>query len=86
MFIHFCIIFCNILLHYRNKDLLQFMAALRETYAPLVALGRLSTTPHLGLQHQRPQVPVQTFTLVPQSWRKVIILIRKCNKTNVPFR
>lgn len=40
---------------------------LHETYEPLCSLVKLPTTIQLGTVHHRPQLPVQTFVLIPQS-------------------
>ncbi|CAG9108193.1 unnamed protein product [Plutella xylostella] len=62
--------------HYLNwhKDLMSLGVVLRETYAPLLALGRLPTLPQLGLHHVRTQMPTPTFTLLAHSWRKIRII------------
>lgn len=43
------------------------MKLLNETYEPLYSLSKLPTTPQLGVMYSRPQIPVQTFVLVPHS-------------------
>lgn len=55
----------------RHKDLMSLGVVLRETYAPLLALGRLPALPQLGLHHVRTLMPTPTFTLLAHSWRKV---------------
>ncbi|XP_026466667.1 mediator of RNA polymerase II transcription subunit 14 isoform X2 [Ctenocephalides felis] len=51
----------------RYRDLTQIARLLHETYEPLVSLGKLPILPQLGVHSQRPQVPVSTFTILPQS-------------------
>ncbi|CAH2099787.1 unnamed protein product [Euphydryas editha] len=62
--------------HYLNwhKDLMALGVVLRETYAPLLALGRLPALPQLGLHHVRTLMPTPTFTLLAHSWRKIRII------------
>ncbi|CAG7734428.1 unnamed protein product [Allacma fusca] len=43
------------------------MKLLNETYEPLYSLTKLPTTPQLGALYNRPQIPVATFVLIPQS-------------------
>lgn len=43
------------------------MKLLNETYEPLYSLTKLPTTPQLGAIYNRPQIPVATFILIPQS-------------------
>nr|XP_015839661.1 PREDICTED: mediator of RNA polymerase II transcription subunit 14 [Tribolium castaneum] len=50
---------------YRN--LAQIIQLLHETYEPLISISKLPTLPQLGIQNTRPQVPVQTFTIMAQS-------------------
>jgi len=45
----------------------ELMKLLNDTYEPLYSLTKLPTTPQLGVVFSRPQIPVQTFVLVPQS-------------------
>ncbi|KAJ8973061.1 hypothetical protein NQ317_018789 [Molorchus minor] len=50
---------------YRN--LAQVVQLLNETYEPLLSISKLPANLQLGIQNNRPQVPVQTFTIMPQS-------------------
>lgn len=50
---------------YRN--LAQIVQLLYETYEPLISISKLPTLPQLGVHNTRPQVPVQTFTVMAQS-------------------
>lgn len=43
------------------------MKILNETYEPLYSLSKLPTAPQLGIVLQRPQIPVQTFVVIPHS-------------------
>ncbi|XP_072935893.1 mediator of RNA polymerase II transcription subunit 14 [Epargyreus clarus] len=81
--------------HFINwqKDLTSLGVVLRETYAPLLALGRLPALPQLGLHHVRTLMPTPTFTLLPHSWRKIRVIyagayslevaIRGCNMVTI---
>lgn len=51
----------------RHRNLAQIVHLLHETYEPLISISKLPTIPQLGVHNQRPQVPVQTFTIMPQS-------------------
>ncbi|XP_075216294.1 mediator complex subunit 14 isoform X3 [Lycorma delicatula] len=51
----------------RHRNLAQIVHLLHETYEPLVSISKLPTVPQLGVQYSRPQVPVQTFIIMPQS-------------------
>lgn len=51
----------------RHRNLAQIVHLLHETYEPLVSISKLPTIPQLGVHNSRPQVPVQTFTIMPQS-------------------
>jgi len=51
----------------RGGTLEKLVRLLQETYEPLSSLVKLPTTIQLGTVHQRPQLPVQTFVLIPQS-------------------
>ncbi|XP_039277838.1 mediator of RNA polymerase II transcription subunit 14 [Nilaparvata lugens] len=51
----------------RHRNLAQVVHLLHETYEPLVSISKLPTIPQLGVHNSRPQVPVQTFTVIPQS-------------------
>ncbi|KAF7268704.1 mediator complex subunit 14 isoform X1 [Rhynchophorus ferrugineus] len=50
---------------YRN--LAQIIQLLTETYEPLLSISKLPTLPQLGVHTNRPKVPIQTFTIMPQS-------------------
>ncbi|XP_050305905.1 mediator of RNA polymerase II transcription subunit 14 [Anthonomus grandis grandis] len=49
------------------KNLAQIIQLLTETYEPLVSLSKLPTLPQLGVHNTNTKVPVQTFTIMPQS-------------------
>lgn len=51
----------------RHRNLAQVVHLLHETYEPLLSISKLPTIPQLGVHNTRPQVPVQTFTIMPQS-------------------
>ncbi|XP_054267906.1 mediator of RNA polymerase II transcription subunit 14-like [Macrosteles quadrilineatus] len=51
----------------RHRNLAQIVHLLHETYEPLISISKLPTIPQLGVHNSRPQVPVQTFTIMPQS-------------------
>ncbi|XP_014256171.1 mediator of RNA polymerase II transcription subunit 14 [Cimex lectularius] len=48
----------------KQRNLVQLIHLLNDTYAPLVAISKLPTIPQLGVHNSRPQVPVQTFTVI----------------------
>ncbi|KAJ3641158.1 hypothetical protein Zmor_027675 [Zophobas morio] len=50
-----------------HRNLAQIIQLLYETYEPLISISKLPTLPQLGIQNTRPQVPVQTFTIMAQS-------------------
>ncbi|XP_018576450.1 mediator of RNA polymerase II transcription subunit 14 [Anoplophora glabripennis] len=50
-----------------HRNLAQIVQLLHETYEPLLSISKLPTIPQLGIHNTRPQVPVQTFTIMPQS-------------------
>lgn len=50
----------------RHRNLAQIVHILHETYEPLLSISKLPTIPQLGVHNSRPQVPVQTFTIMPQ--------------------
>ncbi|KAJ8944470.1 hypothetical protein NQ318_008740, partial [Aromia moschata] len=49
------------------RNLAQIVQLLHETYESLLSISKLPTTPQLGVHNTRPQVPVQTFTIMAQS-------------------
>ncbi|KAI4459735.1 mediator complex subunit [Holotrichia oblita] len=51
----------------RYRNLAQVVQLLHETYEPLISISKLPSIPQLGVYNARPQVPVQTFTIMPQS-------------------
>lgn len=50
-----------------HRNLAQIVWLLYETYEPLISISKLPTLPQLGVHNTRPQVPVQTFTIMAQS-------------------
>ncbi|XP_015606309.1 mediator of RNA polymerase II transcription subunit 14 isoform X2 [Cephus cinctus] len=50
----------------RHRNLAQIIHILSETLQPLTSISKLPTIPQLGVHNSRPQVPVQTFTIMPQ--------------------
>ncbi|XP_046742942.1 mediator of RNA polymerase II transcription subunit 14 isoform X1 [Diprion similis] len=50
----------------RYRNLAQIVHILSETLQPLSSISKLPTIPQLGVHNSRPQVPVQTFTVIPQ--------------------
>ncbi|XP_028152767.1 mediator of RNA polymerase II transcription subunit 14 isoform X2 [Diabrotica virgifera virgifera] len=50
-----------------HRNLAQIIQLLHETYEPLLSISKLPTIPQLGIHNSRPQVPVQTFTIMAQS-------------------
>ncbi|CAH0553803.1 unnamed protein product [Brassicogethes aeneus] len=50
-----------------TRNLAQLVQLLQETYEPLLSISKLPTIPQLGVHNTRPQVPVQTFTIMAQS-------------------
>ncbi|XP_012271319.1 mediator of RNA polymerase II transcription subunit 14 isoform X2 [Orussus abietinus] len=50
----------------RHRNLAQIVHILNETLQPLTSISKLPTIPQLGVHNSRPQVPVQTFTIMPQ--------------------
>ncbi|CAH1996692.1 unnamed protein product [Acanthoscelides obtectus] len=50
-----------------HRNLAQVIQLLHETYEPLLSISKLPTSPQLGVHNNRPQVPVQTFTIMAQS-------------------
>ncbi|XP_073993036.1 mediator complex subunit 14 isoform X1 [Rhodnius prolixus] len=51
----------------RQRNLVQLIHLLNDTYSPLVSISKLPSAPQLGVQNNRPQVPVQTFTVMAES-------------------
>lgn len=51
----------------QQRNLAQIVQLLHETYEPLISISKLPTLPQLGIHHTRPQVPIQTFTIMAQS-------------------
>nr|XP_024219625.1 mediator of RNA polymerase II transcription subunit 14-like [Halyomorpha halys] len=51
----------------REKNLVQLIQLLNDTYAPLVSISKLPAIPQLGVHNARPQIPVQTFTVIAES-------------------
>ncbi|KAK0164402.1 hypothetical protein PV328_003035 [Microctonus aethiopoides] len=50
----------------RHRNLAQIIQILNETLQPLISISKLPIIPQLGVHNSRPQVPVQTFTIMPQ--------------------
>ena len=50
----------------RYRNLAQLIHILHETLQPLTSISKLPTIPQLCVYNSRPQVPVQTFTIMPQ--------------------
>lgn len=50
-----------------TRNLTQLIQLLNETYLPLVSLSKLPGLPQLGVHNVSHKVPVQTFTIMPQS-------------------
>ncbi|KAI4496983.1 hypothetical protein M0802_007931 [Mischocyttarus mexicanus] len=50
----------------RYRNLAQLIIILHETIQPLTSISKLPTIPQLCVYNSRPQVPVQTFTIMPQ--------------------
>ncbi|XP_053982530.1 mediator of RNA polymerase II transcription subunit 14 isoform X1 [Hylaeus anthracinus] len=50
----------------RHRNLAQLAHILHETLQPLTSISKLPTIPQLCVYNSRPQVPVQTFTIMPQ--------------------
>ncbi|XP_034941406.1 mediator of RNA polymerase II transcription subunit 14 [Chelonus insularis] len=50
----------------RHRNLAQIIQILNETLQPLISISKLPIIPQLGVHNSRPQVPVQTFTIIPQ--------------------
>ncbi|KAF2885129.1 hypothetical protein ILUMI_21063 [Ignelater luminosus] len=51
----------------QHRNLAQIVQLLHETYEPLISISKLPSLPQLGVYNTRPQVPVQTFTVMAQS-------------------
>ncbi|XP_064456763.1 mediator of RNA polymerase II transcription subunit 14-like isoform X2 [Ornithodoros turicata] len=51
----------------QHRSVATLVEVLRDTYAPLLSLTKLPSAPQLGVINSRPQVPVQTFVIIPQS-------------------
>lgn len=51
----------------QHESIIELLQTLRDTYRPLLSLSRLPSVLQLGVINSRPQVPVQTFMLIPQS-------------------
>lgn len=51
----------------QHRNLAQIVQLLHETYEPLISISKLPSIPQLGVHNVRPQVPVQTFTVMAQS-------------------
>lgn len=51
----------------QHRSVATLVEVLRDTYAPLLSLTKLPSAPQLGVINSRPQVPVQTFVVIPQS-------------------
>uniref|UniRef100_A0A146LY05 Mediator of RNA polymerase II transcription subunit 14 n=4 Tax=Lygus hesperus TaxID=30085 RepID=A0A146LY05_LYGHE len=51
----------------RSRNLVQLIHLLNDTYSPLLSISKLPTIPQLGVHNNRPQVPVQTFTVIAES-------------------
>ncbi|XP_033360225.1 mediator of RNA polymerase II transcription subunit 14 [Bombus vosnesenskii] len=49
-----------------HRNLAQLIHILHETLQPLTSISKLPTIPQLCVYNSRPQVPVQTFTIMPQ--------------------
>ncbi|UYV70182.1 MED14 [Cordylochernes scorpioides] len=50
-----------------HRSIPTLMQVLNDTYSPLLSLNKLPTAPQLGVVNSRPQIPVQSFVLVPQT-------------------
>ncbi|XP_076298705.1 mediator complex subunit 14 [Lasioglossum baleicum] len=50
----------------RHRNLAQLIHILHETLQPLTSISKLPMIPQLCVYNSRPQVPVQTFTIMPQ--------------------
>ncbi|KAK4883568.1 hypothetical protein RN001_006887 [Aquatica leii] len=51
----------------QHRNLSQIVQLLHETYEPLISISKLPSLPQLGVYNTRPQVPVQTFTVMAQT-------------------
>lgn len=51
----------------RYNSLMQILHLLHHTHQPLLSICKLPNLPQLGVHNSRPQVPVQTFAIMPQS-------------------
>ncbi|XP_018328535.1 mediator of RNA polymerase II transcription subunit 14 isoform X2 [Agrilus planipennis] len=51
----------------QHRNLAQIIQLLNESYEPLISISKLPSLPQLGVYNTRPQVPVQTFTVMAQS-------------------
>nr|XP_022906712.1 mediator of RNA polymerase II transcription subunit 14 isoform X2 [Onthophagus taurus] len=50
-----------------HRNLTQIVQLLHETYEPLISISKLPSIPQMGVNTPRPQIPVQTFTIMAQS-------------------
>ncbi|XP_031837631.1 mediator complex subunit 14 [Nomia melanderi] len=50
----------------RHRNLAQLIHILHETLQPLTSISKLPMIPQLCVYNLRPQIPVQTFTIMPQ--------------------
>ena len=75
---------------YLNSDkprvLETLVRLLNETYEPLCSLVKLPTTLQLGTVHNRPQLPVLTFNIIPQSTCHVRVIYNHIHCLDVHFQ
>ncbi|XP_046397458.1 mediator of RNA polymerase II transcription subunit 14 [Ischnura elegans] len=50
-----------------SRSLMQILHLLHHTHQPLLSICKLPNLPQLGVHNSRPQVPVPTFVIMPQS-------------------
>ncbi|KAL1465599.1 hypothetical protein WDU94_005154 [Cyamophila willieti] len=69
-----------------HRNLARLIHILNSTYKPLFSISKLSTIPQLGVHSNRPQVPVCTFTIIPQSATLVRIVYLGMYCLEITFR
>ncbi|XP_003737168.2 mediator of RNA polymerase II transcription subunit 14 [Galendromus occidentalis] len=62
----------------RHQSVVELLQTLRDTHRPLLSLSRLPSVPQLGVINSRPQVPVLTFMIIPQSSVCFRLVYRAC--------
>ncbi|XP_037511801.1 mediator of RNA polymerase II transcription subunit 14 [Rhipicephalus sanguineus] len=70
----------------QHRSIATLVEVLRDTYAPLLSLTKLPSAPQLGVINSRPQVPVQTFVIIPQSSTHLRLVYRNTYVLDIQCR